>query len=156
MHTSFEAPALAILALALTACNAPSPTSTNVAASASAMGTGQPAATAAPREIVGALAIRVSYGGAVSAPPTVTRTKEEAKRRAGEVLQKLRAGTPFDEIAGAFNDDPTTRATGGAMGNFDRTAVPRAFAEAAFALEVGALSEVVETEQGFHVIKRVR
>jgi len=68
-----------------------------------------------------------------------------------QVLEQLDGGADFDELAGSPFYDPTTR---GELGW-----VPRAYLldenieEAAFSLEVGAYSSVIETPAGFHIIK---
>lgn len=108
------------------------------------------------REIVGAAHILIAYKGAELAPKEVTRSKADAKKRAEEVLAKLKADkTKFSELATTYSDD-ASKVTGGAIGNFERNAMPSAFSEVAFGLEVGALSEVVETPRGFHIIQRTR
>lgn len=108
------------------------------------------------RQIAGAAHILIAYKGAEIAPKEVTRSKEEAKKRAEEVLAKLHAesGT-FADLAKVYSDDPS-KIAGGAIGNFERNAMPAAFSDATFALEIGAMSGVVESPRGFHIIKRTR
>jgi len=82
-------------------------------------------------------------------------TEEMNKRRARatELLNQLKHGASFAELARRTSDDPATRERGGDLGWFTRdTHTPR-FDEAAFALKPGQLSAVIETEYGFHVIK---
>jgi NIMA-interacting peptidyl-prolyl cis-trans isomerase 1 len=127
--------------------------------------TAPPASSAAPaqsseveaaRPIVGASQILVAYKGAELAPANLTRSKKQAKHRAEEVLAKLgHKGASFEVLAKQYSDDPT-KAVGGAMGNFEQYAMPAAFADAAFALEIGQTSRVVETPRGFHIIRRTR
>jgi len=118
-----------------------------------------PSASAAPpvREIAGASQILVAYKGAELAAATVTRTKEAAKKLAAETLEKIKTSkVPFEEAAKKFSDDAGSKEIGGALGNFERNAMPAAFSTATFAMKVGELSEVVETPRGFHIIKRTR
>jgi hypothetical protein len=108
------------------------------------------------REIVGASQILVAYKGAELAAPTVTRSKDEARRRAEEVLAQLQEGkASFEELARRYSDD-VSKAAGGAMGNFERSALPPALADAAFTLVVGDTSGVIETGRGFHIVRRTR
>jgi parvulin-like peptidyl-prolyl isomerase len=87
----------------------------------------------------------------------VTRSKEEAKRRAEEALGKIKKDKmPFEEAAKKYSDDEGSKAIGGAIGNFEKNAMPEAFSRATFALKVGDMSDVVETPRGFHIIKRTR
>jgi parvulin-like peptidyl-prolyl isomerase len=106
-----------------------------------------------PTEI-GARHILIMHADSRSKPDTVTRSKAEARKRAEEVLAKLKAGANFDELVKEYTDEPGGVDRGGDLGIFDRTQMVKAFSEAAFALKVGELSGVVETQFGYHIIKR--
>jgi peptidyl-prolyl cis-trans isomerase NIMA-interacting 1 len=99
--------------------------------------------------------ILVKYGGAKSAPPTITRTKEEACLRAEEALDKLKAGAPFAEIVAKYSDESGADTREGSIGTIERSDVAPSFADAAFQLKMREVSAVVETPFGFHVILRV-
>ncbi|MDE2796287.1 MAG: peptidylprolyl isomerase [Gemmatimonadota bacterium] len=75
-----------------------------------------------------------------------------AVSRAEELRDRARAGEDFAEIATAYSQDPGSAAAGGDLGWFRRGQMARAFEEAAFALPEGAVSDVVETEFGLHII----
>ena len=106
-------------------------------------------------ERVTASHVLVAFKGSRRAKPDITRSKEEAKKRAEEVRQKLQKGGDFAALAREFSDDPGA-SKGGDLGSFTRTAMVKPFADAAFALKVGDISEVVETDFGFHVIQRTK
>ncbi|HVY46819.1 MAG TPA: peptidylprolyl isomerase [Minicystis sp.] len=106
-----------------------------------------------PKE-VGAKHILIMHNESKSKPETVTRTKAQARQRAEEVLRKLRAGADFDEMVKEYTDEPGGAERHGDLGVFDRTAMVRAFTEAAFALQKGQISGIVETPFGYHIIKR--
>lgn len=106
-----------------------------------------------PREIA-ARHILVMYSGSEHAPESITRTREEAEARALEALRRARAGEDFATLAGEFSDEPGAADRGGSLGRFRRGRMVRAFENMAFSLEVNAISEVVETDFGFHVIQR--
>jgi peptidyl-prolyl cis-trans isomerase NIMA-interacting 1 len=108
---------------------------------------------AAPTEI-SARHVLVSYKSALRAPPGIGRSKEEARARAAEALKRARAGEDFVALVKQYSDEPGAADRGGDLGKFDRASMVPAFANAAFALKVGEISEVVETQFGFHVILR--
>lgn len=112
-----------------------------------------PPADAAGR--VTASHILFSYQGAVRAPPKVTRSKAEAKAAAQEVLGRLRRGVlAFEDAVVLFSDEPSAAERKGALGSFGRHSMVKPFSDAAFALAPGKLSDVVETQFGFHIIWR--
>jgi len=109
-------------------------------------------------ERVAASHVLVAYKGARGAAPTVVRTKEQAKKRAQEVLKKAKGAqaTDFAAIAKKYSDDPGSGPKGGELGTFARAAMVKPFSDAAFSLKPGDVSEIVETDFGFHVIKRTQ
>lgn len=106
-----------------------------------------------PNEI-GARHILVMHAQSKSKPPSVTRTRAEAQKRAEEVLTKLQKGASFEELVSQYSDEPGATERHGDLGVFDRAQMVKPFADAAFALKVGEVSGIVETPFGFHVIKR--
>jgi parvulin-like peptidyl-prolyl isomerase len=97
--------------------------------------------------------ILIAYQGAVKAPPALRRTREEAWAIAGQVLAKARAGEDFPALARAHSDGPSA-ALGGNLYSFSRGAMDLRFEVAAFNLDEGQLSDLVETPFGFHIIRR--
>lgn len=96
----------------------------------------------------------VSYKGALRASPGIGRSKAEARTRAEEAQKRAIAGEDFVELVKQYSDEPGAGERGGDLGKFERQSMVPAFANAAFALKVGEISTVVETQFGFHVIKR--
>ncbi|WP_128894731.1 peptidylprolyl isomerase [Longirhabdus pacifica] len=76
----------------------------------------------------------------------------EDEATANEVLEKAKAGSDFAELAVEYSTGPTGP-NGGDLGYFDDSQMVPAFSEAAFAMEAGEISEVVQTEFGYHIIK---
>jgi peptidyl-prolyl cis-trans isomerase NIMA-interacting 1 len=103
---------------------------------------------------VGARHILIMHNESLAKPETVNRTKPEGRRRAQEVLLKIRGGASFEEMVKEYTDEPGGAERNGDLGLFDRGTMVKPFADAAFALKVGEVSEVVETKYGYHVIKR--
>lgn len=85
--------------------------------------------------------------------PGVTRNKKEALEKAKKYLKELRAGQVWEDIA--INSDDRLSQDGD-LGFFTRGRVSKAFADAAFALKVGDISDIVETSLGYHIIKRTK
>lgn len=130
------------------------PVTASVAASASAPPSAAASAPKPPPDSVACQHVLVAYKGAKNAPPNVTRSKAEAKARAQEVLAKARAGEDMAALAQTYSDDQGSRERLGSAGKFKRDGMVKPFSDAAFALEVDQISDVVETPFGFHVIKR--
>jgi peptidyl-prolyl cis-trans isomerase C len=79
--------------------------------------------------------------------------KAAAMTTATTVLKKARAGGDFAALAREYSQDPGTAASGGDLGFFEQGKMVGAFNEAAFKLAKGEISDVVETEFGYHIIK---
>jgi len=69
------------------------------------------------------------------------------------VQEKLKAGEDFAEVAKEYSKDPGSATNGGALGYFDRNKMVPEFEEAAFNLEISEVSEPVQTQFGYHIIK---
>lgn len=84
---------------------------------------------------------------------TATRSKDDALSQIGEIKGKLAEGGDFAALATEHSDCPSGR-EGGDLGTFPRGAMVPEFDAAAFDLDVGADSDVVETAFGYHLIRR--
>jgi len=78
---------------------------------------------------------------------------DAALAKANQALTRARAGESFEDLATELSDDVGSRTEGGETGLFPRGVMAPEFEEAAFALEVGEVSEPVRTKFGYHVIK---
>lgn len=96
--------------------------------------------------------ILIAYKGATSASPEVVRSKEEAAALAAQVKSRIDAGENFATLAAELSDGPSGK-DGGSLGTFNRDAMVPEFSAAAFALQNGEVSNVVETAFGYHIIK---
>jgi parvulin-like peptidyl-prolyl isomerase len=106
-----------------------------------------------PKEI-GARHVLVMHAESQRKPEGVDRTRAEARKRAEECLLKLRSGADFGAMVKEYSDEPGAAERGGDLGVFERNSMVKGFADAAFSLRVGEVSEIVETPFGFHIIKR--
>lgn len=78
--------------------------------------------------------------------------KKEAKKKAEEALAKVKAGEDFAEVAKKYSQD-TSASAGGQLGTFGRGKMVPEFEEAAFSMKPGEISDIVETQYGYHIIK---
>jgi len=80
--------------------------------------------------------------------------KEQAKEKALEIEAQLKADPKrFEELAAKFSQDPGSAAKGGSLGSFGRGAMVKPFEDAVFNMEVNQISDVVESEFGYHIIR---
>ena len=75
-----------------------------------------------------------------------------AKKRIEDILQKVKAGQDFAELAKQYSEGPT-KDKGGYLGTFKREAMVRPFADQAFSMKPGEVSDPVRTRFGWHLIK---
>jgi len=79
--------------------------------------------------------------------------KAQAKAKAEQVLKDVKAGKDFAALAKEHSQDPGSAVNGGDLGFFQQGQMVGPFNDAAFSLAPGAISDLVETEFGFHIIK---
>jgi peptidyl-prolyl cis-trans isomerase SurA len=104
---------------------------------------------------IGARHILISYVGAQHALPGVTRSEAEARAMAEQVAREAKAeNSDWAALAAKYTDEPGSKETGGDLGKFGRGQMVPAFENAAFALAVGQVSDVVLSPFGYHVIVR--
>ena len=77
---------------------------------------------------------------------------EEKKALAAKVAEMAKSGKSFDQLAKQYSEGPT-RDRGGFLGTFKRDAMVEPFADTAFSMNAGDISEPVRTRFGWHVIK---
>ena len=116
--------------------------------------TGPGSAAGADEVRYGAKHILVAYKGSKRAAPEITRSKDEAKARAAEVVDKIKKGTKFDDLVKDYSDEPGAAARQGNLGRFRKGTMDPAFQAAVEKLKVDEASDVVESPFGFHVILR--
>jgi len=95
--------------------------------------------------------ILVSHAQAQGASSQLT--KEDALTKINDLKSKVELGNAFGDLAREHSDCPSS-GQGGDLGPFGRGAMVPTFDQAAFELEVNAVSDVVETDFGYHLIHR--
>jgi peptidyl-prolyl cis-trans isomerase C/peptidyl-prolyl cis-trans isomerase D len=87
-------------------------------------------------------------------PGATEGQRAEAKKRADEIFAEVKKSKrPFEELVRLYSDDTTTKNMGGDVGWQSRTSLVPNYYEAANALKVGDISNVIETAFGYHIIK---
>jgi peptidyl-prolyl cis-trans isomerase C len=79
--------------------------------------------------------------------------KKEARKKIENVMERMAAGEEFASLAEEVSEDADSKGNGGDLGYFFRGQTPPSFEDAAFSLKPGEISDVVETDGGYHIIK---
>jgi parvulin-like peptidyl-prolyl isomerase len=143
------------LLLAVLACNSETEVESNPATVTTPQA-GAPNQQAAPRPEPVRVAIRhilIAHSQAQRRGSVVGRTEKEAAAMAEEIRKRILDGELMTDLAKQYSND-SSAARGGFLGASEKGAWVPAFEEAAFALEINELSEVVHTPYGFHVLRR--
>ncbi len=77
---------------------------------------------------------------------------QEAKKKCQEVLEKIKKGERFEEMALLYSEDASNK-DGGDLGYFKKGELLPAFEREALKLKIGEVSGIVRTDFGFHIIK---
>ncbi len=105
-------------------------------------------------------AVKAKYDELVKAMPPQDEVRASHilvadEKAAKEVMDKLAKGDKFEDLAKQYSIDPT-KANGGDLGYFVKTAMVKEFGDAAFAMKKGEVSKApVKTQFGYHIIKVV-
>lgn len=81
------------------------------------------------------------------------KANKEAEDKIKAIIVRLKKGEDFAKVASETTEDPSGKTTGGDLGYFTKEQMVPEFADVAFKLEKGQISEPVHTQFGWHVIK---
>jgi parvulin-like peptidyl-prolyl isomerase len=81
--------------------------------------------------------------------------KNEIKKKMEDVLGRARSGEDFAQLAQSYSEDPGSKDNGGLYKKFPRGQMVKPFEDASFNLPIGSISDLVETQYGYHIIKVV-
>lgn len=98
--------------------------------------------------------LMVAWKGAEKAGAEVTRTKEEARARAEEARAAVTGGKDWAVAVRTWSDTPL-KEDAGDLGWFGPGQLAPQLDKAAFDLDLGAVSEIIESPRGFHILKRL-
>jgi len=90
--------------------------------------------------------IKVPFGASLE-------DKAKARDKIKNILEWLKKGEKFETLAEQYSEDITSNKKGGELGYFQRGRMPKAFDDMAFSMKPGQISDVVETDYGYHIIE---
>ncbi|GMU87183.1 MAG: peptidylprolyl isomerase [Ignavibacteriales bacterium] len=105
------------------------------------------------KDSLGVIPEKVKLSHIFRNPQTSTALKQKYFDLAKAILDSIKAGADFAEMAKKYSEDPGSAAAGGDLGYVKRGVFYPEFESAAFALEVNELSEVIESPVGYHIIQ---
>lgn len=91
----------------------------------------------------------------VKTPPAASQAKFNVKEKLLELRQRIVDGEKFSSLAALYSEDPGSARRGGELGFRTRGELVKPFADAAFNLKPGQVSQIVESEYGYHIIQLV-
>ncbi len=89
----------------------------------------------------------------VRTPEVTDEAKRIARERAQQLLDSVKSGKDFSDMARKYSDDSASAVLGGDLGKSKKGSFVKEFEDAAYILKPGEISDVVETEFGYHIIK---
>jgi parvulin-like peptidyl-prolyl isomerase len=98
--------------------------------------------------------LMIGFAGAERPIPGATRTREQARARIEAALAELDGGGDWATVVAKYGDGALVQ-DGGDLGWFGRRQLMPVLDEAAFDLDIGARSAILESPAGFHILSRV-
>ena len=96
------------------------------------------------------------YSHIIVMPEILPEEKAYARNKLEGIRKRIVAGESFASMARMYSEDPGSSVKGGELGDFGRGVMYPQFEAVAFSLEPGQISEIVETEAGFHIIQLIK
>lgn len=88
-------------------------------------------------------------------PPNYEESKSDARQKLLEIRNKIMEGQSFNVMAILNSDDPGSAINGGELGYLLKGNLEKEYADAAFALQPGSISRIIETRHGYHIIQMI-
>jgi len=109
-----------------------------------------------PEDSVPLINSEYKYSHIIVMPEILPEEKAYARNKLEGIRKRIMAGEKFSSLARMYSEDPGSSIKGGELGDFGRGVMYPAFEAVAFSLQKGEVSEIVETEAGFHIIKLIK
>ncbi len=107
------------------------------------------------KDSLGVIPEKVQIAHIFRSPKTSSEAKEKARQFAQSILDSIKNGADFAEMAKKYSEDPGSAKEGGDLGFVKKGVFYPEFEAAAYALQPGELSGVVESPVGFHIIQLI-
>ncbi len=107
------------------------------------------------KDSLGVIPEKVQIAHIFRNPTASNEMKEKYKEKAQAILDSIKAGADFATMAKKYSEDPGSASQGGDLGFVKRGVFYPEFESAAFALEPGQISEVIESPVGYHIIQMI-
>ena len=108
-----------------------------------------------PKDSIPLINSEFEIGLIVKQPSMGDAEKKEAKDKLKSFRDRCVKGDDFSTLAVLYSEDPGSSKQGGELGMFKRGEMRPEFEAAAFRLKPGEISDIVETEDGFHLIQMI-
>lgn len=108
-----------------------------------------------PKDSLPTIQEEFEYAQITKLPPVTKDMKEATKKRLNELHERIKSGEKFATLAVLYSEDPGSAKKGGDLGFVNRADLVTEFASVAFSLRENEISNIVETEFGFHIIQMV-
>ncbi|MCK5846557.1 MAG: peptidylprolyl isomerase [Bacteroidales bacterium] len=109
-----------------------------------------------PTDSVPLISSEYKYSHIIVMPEVLPEEKEYARNKLKDIRKRIIEGSSFSSMARMYSEDPGSSVKGGELGDFGRGVMFPEFEAVAFSLEPGEVSEIVETDAGFHIIKLIK
>jgi peptidyl-prolyl cis-trans isomerase SurA len=107
------------------------------------------------KDSIGMIPEKLSIYHIFKNPQASEKIKKKSRDFAQSLLDSIKAGADFSELAKKYSDDPGSKSLGGDLGFVKRGVFYPEFEAAAFSLNKGEYSDVVESPVGFHIIQLI-
>jgi len=108
-----------------------------------------------PQDSIPMINKKVQISQIVKYPPQSVQAERQARQRLLELRERIQKGDKFSTMAVLYSEDQGTASKGGELGFRTAQELDPAYADAAFSLQEGEISSVVQSAYGYHIIKLI-
>jgi len=109
-----------------------------------------------PKDSIFTVPSEIEYSQIIMVPKVTKEEKDFARQKLQGIRKRIVDGADFASMARIYSEDPGSAAKGGELGDFTRGVMFPEFEAAAFALQPGEISPIIETDAGFHILQLIK